>query len=235
MYRFRRDGLVLKNARPEPANCYGIAHVFTLPEHRRRGYAKHMMNLLHWVIAPQEFLPQEFPTEWGSRPQRVPCVTPGAFSVLYSDVGSKFYRLCGTLPNQDDGWIVDGLTTTHFDVVKTHQTLSSREKGERLLWRWLDEASVREAWNADVGYMEEEMFHSSNRLKPVAFTFLPDKGVANSNISDCSISGKRWIRSQFTGEFALAQMSKHRRTRQPLFLGHWTSGHLNRIGSLSRD
>jgi len=171
MYRFRRDGLILKNTRPEPANCYGVAHVFTLPEHRRRGYAKHMMNLLHWVIAPQEFLPREFPTEWGSRPQRVLCVPPGAFSVLYSDVGSKFYRFCGTLPNQDDGWIVDGPATTH-------ENLSSREKEERLLWRWLDEASVREVWNADAGYMEEEMSHSSNRLKPVEFTFLPNKGVA---------------------------------------------------------
>jgi hypothetical protein len=138
-----------------------------------------MMNLLHWVIAPEEFLPREFPPEWGSRPQRVPCVTPGAFSVLYSDIGSKFYRFCGTLPNQDDGWIVDGPTTTHFDVVKTHQILSSREEGESLLWRWLDEAGICEAWNTDASYMEEEMSHSSNRLKPVAkFTFLPNKGVA---------------------------------------------------------
>lgn len=135
------------------------------------------MNLLHWVIAPEEFLPREFPTEWGSRPQRVLCVTPGAFSVLYSDVGSKFYKLCGTLPNQDDGWIVDGPTTTHFDVVKTHEILSSREKEEKLLWTWLDEAGVREAWNADVSYMEEEMSRS-NRLKPVEFTLLPNKGVA---------------------------------------------------------
>ncbi|KIM44889.1 hypothetical protein M413DRAFT_442857 [Hebeloma cylindrosporum] len=175
---FRRDGLVLKNARPEPANCYGVASVFTPPKHRRRGYAKHMMSLLHWVIAPEESLPTEFPTEWGNRPQRVPGVTPGAFSVLYSDVGPKFYRLCGTLPNQDDGWIVDGPTTTCFNVLKTHEILSSRKKEGRLVWRWLDEASVREAWNEDVSYMEEEMSHSSNCPKPVQFTFLPNKGVA---------------------------------------------------------
>ena len=136
------------------------------------------MNLLHWVIAPEEFLPRDFPTEWGSRPQRVLCVSPGAFSVLYSDIGPNFYRLCGTLPNQDDGWILDGPTTTHIDVVKTHEILSSRKKEGSLFWRWLDEASVREAWNIDASYMEEEMFNSSNCLNPVQFTFLPNKGVA---------------------------------------------------------
>jgi len=109
-----------------------------------------MMNLLHWVIAPEAFLPKEFPAEWGSRPQRVILVPPGAFSALYSDVGSEFYKLCGTLPNQEDGWIVDGPITTNFDVVKAHEPLSSREEEGKLLWRWLDEASVCEAWSADV-------------------------------------------------------------------------------------
>jgi hypothetical protein len=137
-----------------------------------------MMNLLHWVIAPEEFLPKEFPAEWGSRPQRVLHVTPGVFSALYSDVGSEFYRLCGTLPNQDDGWIVDGPTTTNFDAVKTHELLSSREKEDMLSWRWLDEVGVCEAWSADASHIEEEMSRSSNHPKPVKFTFLPHKGVA---------------------------------------------------------
>ncbi|KAF8972632.1 hypothetical protein BDZ97DRAFT_1901166 [Flammula alnicola] len=179
---YRRDGLVARksksgNSVPEDVNCYAIASVFTPAANRGKGYARHMMRLLHWLIAPREYLPKEFPIEWGSPPVRPSYISDGAFSVLYSDVGENFYRLCGPAPDKD-GWLVTSPITTTWDVVKSHELLSTAEREEKLAWKWLDESLVNEVWKADAALMKEEM----SQISPshtVECTFLPTKGVAD--------------------------------------------------------
>jgi LYC1 GNAT-like C-terminal domain len=103
---------------PSGAISYGIASVFTPSAFRRNGYAAHMMRLLHRVLASASSLPP-FPVEiWGQPPPPIP---PGVkagdalFSVLYSDVGPQFYKLCGPVPGAD-GWIVSDPWSTIWDL-----------------------------------------------------------------------------------------------------------------------
>ncbi|KAI0746877.1 hypothetical protein C8Q80DRAFT_1321816 [Daedaleopsis nitida] len=131
---FRRAALVARHSPTSPAlplaastadvqevTAYAVASVFTPPQNRRKGYAQHMMRLLHWALAPPAALsPSTFPTaEWGPPPDaRMPA--DARFSVLYSDVGREFYRACGTAPGARDGWVFklkpDVLRLTESDV-----------------------------------------------------------------------------------------------------------------------
>ncbi|KAG9104659.1 hypothetical protein FRC06_000423 [Ceratobasidium sp. 370] len=97
---------------------YGIASVFTPPKFRHKGYAAHMMSLLHFAIAKPEGLPA-FPTAWGTPPARVN--NPGVVSVLYSDVGT-YYARC--TPGEGTGWTVVGPTTTEWAVENEGHSLS---------------------------------------------------------------------------------------------------------------
>ncbi|KAM4060468.1 Acyl-CoA N-acyltransferase [Hirsutella rhossiliensis] len=62
--------------------AHGVASVFTYPEFRRRGYANRMMTLLGEHFAAQE----------AARPG------DAAFSVLFSDIGTRFYAELGWTP-----------------------------------------------------------------------------------------------------------------------------------------
>ena len=91
-------------AEPEEVFGYGIASVYTPPQNRGKGYARHMMSLLHWVLAPYSSLPP-FQEKWGSLPPSVASCGNASFSTLYSDIGPEFYRNCG--PDEgSDGWVV---------------------------------------------------------------------------------------------------------------------------------
>ncbi|KAG8692520.1 hypothetical protein FRC09_011141 [Ceratobasidium sp. 395] len=93
-----------------PATGYGIASVFTPARFRRKGYATHMMSLLHFAIGEPKGLPM-FPAIWGTPPAR--CNRPGTVSVLYSDVG-EFYERCA--PGEGVGWTIASPTTTEWVV-----------------------------------------------------------------------------------------------------------------------
>jgi GNAT superfamily N-acetyltransferase len=75
---FRKQALIRRSGgNVEEAVVYGIASVFTAPEYRGRGYAKRMMQELGEIL---------------TQPGR--CVA----SILYSDIGKKFYSELGWHP-----------------------------------------------------------------------------------------------------------------------------------------
>lgn len=87
--------------RVEEVATYATASVFTPSDQRRKGYAKHMLRLLHYVLSPREHLPP-FPPKWGVPPTAF--FGDAAFSVLYSDVGPDFYATC-TKGETEPGWV----------------------------------------------------------------------------------------------------------------------------------
>ncbi|KAG2150248.1 uncharacterized protein EDB93DRAFT_1240282 [Suillus bovinus] len=127
---YKRTGLV------HEANCYGVACVFTPPSKRGRGYASHMMSLLHWVTASRANLPK-FPEAWGAPPEEVADAGKGLFSVLYSDIGEEFYRSAGP-GGKGGGWEKRSEISTIWEV--------GTEEGDDEGWKWLTEEQLNELW-----------------------------------------------------------------------------------------
>ncbi|ORY27920.1 hypothetical protein BCR39DRAFT_577067 [Naematelia encephala] len=116
---------------------YGIASVFTPPSNRGKGYARQLLRLIHYVIAPSSLLPP-FPTHWGSAPQ-IAGFRDAEFSVLYSGVGDKYYATCrrGDGLSSEAGWIRQNITLRTWDVTAAPEAASS-EAG----WEWLGHDSL---------------------------------------------------------------------------------------------
>ncbi|KAG6898609.1 hypothetical protein C0995_009112 [Termitomyces sp. Mi166 len=170
-HRFRRDGLVCfpSDVKPRTVVCYGISAVFTPSRFRGKGYASHMMHLLHWVIADPSLLPAVFPSEWGAPPPRVTHTGDGLFSVLWSDVGAGFYMRCG--PTKDlDGWVVRSPFSTTWDVKQESSNTDTTG------WTLLDESGVVKLWEDDAEYITRTLSPADDYK--VSFSFLPHKGVA---------------------------------------------------------
>ncbi|KAI0764876.1 hypothetical protein C8Q74DRAFT_1318431 [Fomes fomentarius] len=149
---FRRTAVVAKpstdpisaNVDVEEVTAYGIASVFTPARNRKKGYARHMMRLLHWVLAPRSALQGPpnissstrsstaltFPAEWGTPPDialSLESLGNAHFSVLYSDVGREFYRSCGTDAVSRNGWVVTGATETSWILSRTQTGCATPE------------------------------------------------------------------------------------------------------------
>ncbi|KAG1746774.1 uncharacterized protein EDB91DRAFT_1267561 [Suillus paluster] len=128
---YKRTGLVVYPSEPgkvQEATCYGVANVFTPPSNRRRGYARRMMSLLHWVNASRDHLPK-FPEAWGVPPEEVADSGDGLFSVLYSAIGEEFYRSAGPGGNEGGGWELRAPISTTWEV--------GTEEDDDEGWTWL--------------------------------------------------------------------------------------------------
>lgn len=154
---------------------YGIASVFTPPEKRKKGYAQHMMRLLHWVLAPRSALPP-FPEAWGAPPD-VPAelgVQNAQFSVLYSDVGKEFYRACGPTAEPGYGWLTRGAIESSWYAAKAPAGAPSGSTAPHI---WLSEDDAKHVWSLDVPLMNTDLAKAAASTSHVAFSFLPHKGV----------------------------------------------------------
>ncbi|KAJ7232826.1 hypothetical protein B0H12DRAFT_1144566 [Mycena haematopus] len=171
---FKRTGLVVdptKNKAAETVTCYGVASVFTPPENRGNGFARHMMRLLHWVIADESLLPySEFPAAWGAPPLKVDGTRNGRFSGLWSDVGD-FYSSCGPVPGKREGWVIRGTATTVWTVD------SSPLFDTPPNWTWLDDVGVSKLWEEDAEKLRADMEESKHA--GTSFAYLPTQGVAS--------------------------------------------------------
>jgi GNAT superfamily N-acetyltransferase len=154
---------------------YGIASVFVAPEFRGKGYGKHMMRLLHWVLAREEYLEtQRFPEEeWGAPPGRVGGAGEGWLSALWSDVGPTFYELCGMGVGSRDGWVVRDPFSTVWKLNEV--VVPEDDEGEVV---WLDEAMAKEMWEKDAEKIKAELRQRVKEERQTLFSFLPNEGVA---------------------------------------------------------
>jgi hypothetical protein len=177
-HRYLRKGFLVDSSesagQPTPSEiyCYGIASVFTPTRNRSKGYAKHMMRLLHWVMAPHSALPP-FPTEkWGAPP---PSSESGKakFSALYSDIGD-FYSLCGPGEEAGSGWAVRGAVWTLWDVSLAEGSESESAKME---WEWLDLPEVNALLQADTEAIKREMIEWTKLTGRRSVAFLPWEGT----------------------------------------------------------
>ncbi|KAH9942825.1 hypothetical protein B0H21DRAFT_749572 [Amylocystis lapponica] len=154
---------------------YGIASVFTPPAKRRRGYAQHMMRLLHWVLAPRSMLPVTFPAAWGEPPHAT--LGDAQFSVLYSDVGGAFYRTCGPDESGVNGWLVRGASSTSWRLSPC-DLVEPRVDGEPAgRWEWLTEDAVKVVMPHEAERMRRDMVRAAPSDNRTLFSFLPHQGV----------------------------------------------------------
>ncbi|KAH7914630.1 hypothetical protein BJ138DRAFT_1143546 [Hygrophoropsis aurantiaca] len=180
VYRFHRKGVFVSPSSNGQENKvhevagYGIASVFTPAWNRRKGYASHMMSLLHWVLAPRtsEFNLGDFPQAWGQPPPEVKLAGDGYFSVLYSDVGAEFYNNSGPVGNKGGGWEVKEAISTVWQVPPLTETTVDVEGA----WSWLKDSDLEQVWKEEVDFLKADLAKSA--VSQTTVSFLTDEGVA---------------------------------------------------------
>ncbi|KAH9852548.1 hypothetical protein C2E23DRAFT_730888 [Lenzites betulinus] len=182
---FRRIAAVAKRSKDIDARevrqvtAYGIASVFTPASKRGKGYARHMMCLLHWVVAKRSTLPA-FPADWGTAPDvtvlRALGLANGHFSVLYSDIGPNFYQDAGPTPGAHDGWVVQGVHTT-AKAVKPSALFHKPPHGVNVTVQRLAEPDVRALYELDAGWIKDDLARLAGDTDRALFSFLPNHGV----------------------------------------------------------
>ncbi|KAI6032039.1 hypothetical protein BKA83DRAFT_4209212 [Pisolithus microcarpus] len=179
---YRRRGLVQyrgsieQNSEIQEVVCYGIASVFTPLDKRGRGYASHMMRLLHWVISGRgaSCSLSEFPIEWGQPPPEVEQAGKGLFSVLYSDIG-EFYQKTGPGLVESGGWQTRDPVSTVWEVPREPLDLQSNAG-----FTWLKREDFDRLWAKDVELIKRSIVDMPTLTGPTAIvSFLPDEGVAS--------------------------------------------------------
>ncbi|KAF6762783.1 hypothetical protein DFP72DRAFT_567181 [Ephemerocybe angulata] len=169
----RQAGSNLDPTSEEPIG-YGVGAVFTPPDKRGKGYAKHMMRLLHWVLAPASSFPDPFPEQWGKPPTVPQNYGRGVVSILWSALGPEYYKSCGPYPGKD-GWTVVPNTLTSWDVETMLQRVDEDAKIGQ--WTFLEGGRVEE-----IAQMDSELITAEARTAPppkhATFSFLPRQGLA---------------------------------------------------------
>ncbi|KEP48233.1 hypothetical protein V565_130150 [Rhizoctonia solani 123E] len=117
---YRRDASILHANSDIPTQAFGyaIGTVVTPKQHRGRGYANRMLTLLHHALAPNVY------STPGVEIDIPPAVYPGAFSVLYSDIGT-YYERCGPSPGEI-GWKVQNPIHTIWQLSETLPVLAGQ-------------------------------------------------------------------------------------------------------------
>ncbi|KAI0795453.1 hypothetical protein C8Q75DRAFT_712127 [Abortiporus biennis] len=182
---YRRKVVVVSSEDGAPklreAIGYGIASVYTPPAKRQHGYASHMLNLLHWVLADRNILSvDKFPAEWGNPPSPAHNTGDGILSVLYSDVGPVFYSQRGpSLDRSFTGWVAQGSIMTSFQLNTTKDIAPAEESDHE--WKWMSVEDNATFFEHESERMKEDALQTSPEIG-LLFTFLPKNGIALFNI-----------------------------------------------------
>lgn len=151
---FQGRGLIREgDSKVHQVISYGLASVYTPGRYRGKGYARHTLQLAHYLIAPDSHLPP-FPIIWGEKPDDGPM--DADFSVLHSGIGDGFYGTCrqGHGASSRIGWIRQPVTTRTWDVSRhRHVTEGLEQKG----WSWLSPDDLREPIEQAAQGMRERM------------------------------------------------------------------------------
>ncbi|KAI0072074.1 hypothetical protein K474DRAFT_1711927 [Panus rudis PR-1116 ss-1] len=162
----------------EEAQSYAVSAVFTHVDKGGKGYATHMLRLLHWILAPRDALPN-FPAEWGAPLNVPPNFGDAMFSFLSSDIGSKFYEDRGPT-SEERGWVVGHHCHTVWGNISAASPPDSPNTvtGE---WKYLKEDTAKIIWDKDAVLMKKEatdFIKSLTTSRSTAFAILPNKGLA---------------------------------------------------------
>ncbi|TXT13939.1 uncharacterized protein COLE_00132 [Cutaneotrichosporon oleaginosum] len=164
-----RPAIYLPPGASEPVDCisYGVACVYTNAAHRGYGYARHMMRLLHYILAPPATLPP-FPSAWGAPPAIPQGMQNAAFSVLYSGVGEEFYAKC-TKGEHEPGYIRENLVIRQWNI-KPSCGLHDQEG-----WTWLRRADLP-AWEKEASRRIRRDLCKEGDERKIRLAILPDPG-----------------------------------------------------------
>lgn len=104
--------------------------MFCPGSNRGKGYARHMLRLMHYVVGDPSGLPP-FPKAWGAPPAET--LGDAKFSVLYSGIGDKFYADCRVGDGADStaGWVEQRQDTRTWAVQPGGVVENNG------LWEWL--------------------------------------------------------------------------------------------------
>ncbi|KAJ3558224.1 hypothetical protein NM688_g1052 [Phlebia brevispora] len=174
---FRRVGIVARSSpngqvKLAEVPSYGVASVYTPPSKRNRGYAAHMVRLVHWVLAPEGSISAQFPPAWGAPP--VAGMQDAVFSVLYSDIGDRFYRHNGScLPDSSLGWVTTGSINTSWSVRDIPSDAAQ--------WKLLSKEDALAVWDEDARLMKNDVAEKA-RDGAVVCSFVPNRGLGRFSI-----------------------------------------------------
>lgn len=142
---------------------YGVASVYTPASHRGKSYARQLLQLVHYLIAPKTSLPP-FPSAWGPKPEMGPM--NAAFSILFSGIGDKYYASCkqGEGASSKAGWIRQPITARTWDI-KGEQSMGGSQEG----WKWLGADDLGSLEAQTVQKMKGEL----GRAEGTSFVVLP--------------------------------------------------------------
>ncbi|OCH93350.1 hypothetical protein OBBRIDRAFT_328171 [Obba rivulosa] len=229
-----RTGVVANSQGLTEVSCFGIASVYTPPDKGGRGYAGHMMRLLHWALAPRAALPAEFPAVWGPPPDvpSVPGAGTGRFSALYSDIGEDFYRACGPTDQPGQGWLVRGVMQTfrllpRFDL-DNGSTPAASSDGD---WGWLTEDNAKIVWECDAEQMKTDVVNRATVTGRTVFSFLPNAGVGAFTVQRTMrfkdgavpvLPTNVWGVALLPGGCSDVQEALSRESKEPLTYATWT-------------
>lgn len=159
--------------------CYGVASVYTPHDRRKKGYASHMMRLLHWALSSRntEYNLPQFPSEWGTPPAEVEHCGKGLFSVLYGDLGEEFYKRTGPGLAESGGWEASDHISTVWEVHPEPGVLQSSEG-----WTWLKYKDLDRLWVRDVELIKRTVASMPMTGSNALVSFLPDKGVGSYTV-----------------------------------------------------
>ncbi|KAJ9097608.1 hypothetical protein QFC21_004642 [Naganishia friedmannii] len=119
METLRRDAKVLQEGQVKDVTSYVLTAVVTPPHHRKKGYATHMLSLLHYALAlPLPATPSFPEDDYGPPPAAEHSPRDATFSTLWSDVGRDFYRSIriGRGERSREGWVVGADREVRYEL-----------------------------------------------------------------------------------------------------------------------